>query len=200
MPIRVIVVSLITLLLAVSCDETTEEGEVFGINMGQSERDVIQTLKDREIQKIGPFAEAGTIDYSNVDSIYDLAKGHDLCMGDNSGTYLRMGFDENGKLSSLTSDHRTEPGRYGLSEGQTKSQVLESLKPHIARYGYLKLSNCIIDHRWIDLAEITEEDISYLTKFSSWRFHEREGHSHYSIYFSEDGVSKVVYHWRPFEM
>jgi len=181
-------------------DLVIESGGCCGVSIGQSVKEVVDTLKARGVHDVSVDVETPIrVTSTSIDTIDTLSTAVGLCVTDHSGFGMDLAFDVAGALTDIELTPAAQGNSLGLQTGQERASVITRLKEELTKNAKLAVSNCLPKSRSIQLAQATQEDVEYLATHPAWTYHEPKGYSHARLVFADGRLKRIEYHERPFE-
>lgn len=176
------------------------QGEFAGIKIGQSKREVLKGLALYGIDNVMPYyKDRVKVNFDNINRLHEVNEEKGICLTDGERLSLKLEFNDSGILIHMDSSETMKSIKHGIATGQPKSEVLRSLGTMIKSDRALWIRNCIYDLHWVDTKKFTEGEVLYLGKHDLWRYHATDSYSYTDLYFSENSLIKIIYHYRKTE-
>ena len=199
--IPVILFIFLNVLLISSCEKVVETGEFNNLKIGSSKKQVIDALvKDKNIDSVQPALEEEiSIDKSNLSKFSELEKSVGIVLrGPKFNAEILF---VNNKVGSVKLAPVNKEESYGIVTGQIKSETLKIIKEIIRTKEKFYAFNVIPDSRWVILNQsLSDDNVSYLSRYDVWAYHENNTRSRTLLVFSDNKLSKVRYSWSPVEL
>lgn len=199
-----IIIALISFTIINGCDnaynEVIDQGEFAGLKIGQSKRETLKGLGLHGVTEIIPYYRIRVrIDFNNVNKIQELRDERGICLEDSKGLSLQLEFNESNELIKMNSSIKMEALKHGVKVGQSKAEVLRFLRKLVKENRAIGVRDCVVNLYWVNPQEMKEEEILYMSEYDMWRYHSIDSYSYTDLNFSDDSLSKIVYHYRPTE-
>ena len=201
--------------------EVITEGEFEGLKIGQSKREALKALAPQGVTKVYRVYERNSsdkttvrIDFNNRNEIHKLHDKKGFCLLGSKALNLQLEFNDSNNLIILDSSPEMKAIKHGIKVGQSKPEVLRSLRKLIDENKTIRIKNCISSFN-INPQKITEEEIFFISHYDLWTFHIAEikiamqenismrfgdfpprAFERIDLYFSGNSLKKIARHHR----
>ncbi len=185
----------------IGCSRTITTGGFETLEIGMTKEQVAAKLVKQGVYGVVPYLNQNIVvlGVSDIEDLYDKKSVPGICVNDNSGFSIQIGFDlvdrAGAKYISIPAREFTEE----IVSLSTRQDVLLFIGRLMAHNSNLVAANCILDEKEILLTG-SDSVIEGLNRYDSWFYSIPSSYSNAVLRFSSGVLVKIEYRWRPFEV
>lgn len=163
-----------TVIIIAGCDtmptsRLIEEGGFEGIQIGESKRIVLSSLRERGVKRI-QVRDSGQRVATHPGQLSDLIDSKKLVVTDYAATAVRLDFADNIVEQSVVSTNIPASIRPAFDYGATREEAFSAVADLMNQNELLEAFDAVpgIDSSYIELDELSEHERNFLMKYDIW--------------------------------